>query len=158
MLAQHALVGKAVFARGFDEEELGRLSGFEAINGAARDEKIVTGFVLDRAEIRLEEARALMNEINLVHVRVAEVVGHRASLREEVDAAVLVEEIRLAAGQEIAFGEGARRERAGLERAFDPCPGGRGLGAVEVGVTAEEPVAGIFLFVCPIRYAYVGLL
>ena len=74
----------------------------EPIGGADGDDQVVAGAVLDRAEVRLQRARALVHEEHLVRHAVAVVVTHRLRGTDHPERHVRVEEEGHAPGQGVA--------------------------------------------------------
>ena len=100
----------------------------EPIGGADGDDQVVAGAVLDRAEVRLQRARALVHEEHLVRHAIAVVVTHRLRRADHPERHVGVEEERHAPGQRVTGGF----ERLGVDQVMPMRRGAAGVGRLDL--------------------------
>ena len=93
MPAQDALIGKTVLADPFDDVEEALVAvGDQPVRRSLREHQEVALAVRERAVVGLHQARASMDEVAQVAVRVAQEVRRRVGPARDVDRQVVVEE------------------------------------------------------------------
>ncbi len=139
--AEHALVRQRVAGvRGFDEHRGQRLLRLDPPHRAARNDDIVAGGEREMAIVAMQVARALMQEQQIVTIRVAHKMIHRRRCLPEANAHVAIAQYvggiprrALRARQLVQI------ERMRPHRTFERCPARRRMLVMEERSGPEEP-------------------
>ena len=148
-------------ARLDDQREVVAAVRHQAVARPLGDHQIVALDIRQRPKIALQHAPALVNEVDLVAVAIAEAVRHRLrALRDGQTHVVVVQHLARFAARVVAVG---RRQVVGVkgprpQRPLNPLPVGWRMGVVELAGRTKEALPAVLLFVQPLGNGDVGLL
>ena len=151
VLAEQAFLGLLeLVLRLHDQEEIVARLRDHAIGDGARDDDVIAGLEIERAEIGFDHAVAAMDEVQLVAIGIAEVERHGLRAARDGQADVVVAEERH--GHAFGVGEVGGLQAVEIEAmraqlAFEADPAGGRMRVVEMRGFAVEAFAAVLLFV-----------